>query len=301
MRWPLLVVICGCKFTPPDVQEQAIDAAPEIDAIDGMPPVEPPACLTMPEYTPGPDGRLYRQTMPLDYDTAMEECFADGAHLAVIDSMAENDFLQTFGNDRWIGFDDLTTEGTFRWVTGAPPAFERFEGAEPNNNFGREDCGTLRDDGTWNDTSCEDSHVAICECDPGFAAPPRRACRDELVFSNLEGRRYLLRQGSTFAAAEADCAGIGAHLVTIGDATENADVADLFDAPAWLGYTDAAAEGTFAWTSGAPAGFEAFPASPPNNDATNCVELLDSPDGEWRITACTAQRAYACECDPLPP
>jgi hypothetical protein len=294
-------VVCACKFTPPDPQEEPIDAPPVIDAIDAMEPVEPPACLMMPEYTAGPDGRLYRTTIAVDYDTAIDLCSADGAHLAVIESMAENDHLRAFGNDLWIGFDDLTVEGVFRWVTGTPPGFERFEGNEPNNQSGREDCATLRDDGTWNDTSCEDDHVAICECDPAFAAPAKRACRDEIVFTLFEGRRYLMRQGTTFAAAETDCANIGAHLVTVGDATENDDVADLFNTPMWIGYTDAAAEGTFAWTTGAPAGFEAFPALPPNNDALNCVELLDSPDGEWHITSCDAQRAYACECDPLPP
>jgi hypothetical protein len=254
-----------------------------------------------PAFEPGPDGRRYRVTPGTDYDSAFELCAADGAHLAVIDTQEENDHLRMLGQDLWIGFDDLTVEGTFLWVTGSQSAFEQFMGAEPNNAMMREDCATLRADGTWNDTDCDQNHAAICECDPLYQAPPRRACRDEQPFADLLGRRYLLRAAATWPDAAATCEAIGAHLPAISDATENTNVAGLLAEAMWIGYSDAAVEGTFTWVNGAPVGFDAFGGTPLNDAARNCVGIVEAATDPWDVSICTTPRPYACECDPLPP
>jgi hypothetical protein len=76
--------------------------------------------------------------------------------------------------------------------------------------------------------------------------------------------------------------------VTINDQAENDFVQfgmlgfDGRDRRAWLGFNDAASEGTFAWTSGEPATFTNWNAGEPNDFGGNedYAEMLGS-NGRW--------------------
>src|SRR5437762_1216069 len=115
----LAIALTGCGFSV--AASGSGDNAPDdarADSNKDAPPdqfVQIPACMTNPAYSNGPSGSTghrYRKKNGTHYDGAIDTCAADGAHLVVIDTAAENDFVKGFANtDVWIGYDDLTTEG----------------------------------------------------------------------------------------------------------------------------------------------------------------------------------------------
>lgn len=304
----LAIGLAGCGFSVAatgGVGDSAPDDAAKDAAIDV--PLDQfvviPACMTNGAYTDGPNNHRYRKKTGSHYDGAIDNCAADGAHLAVIETMAENELARTFaGEDVWIGYDDLTTEGIFRWVTGAPTGFVGFTGSEPND-FGTEDCTFLRSsDGTWNDTECGDSRVSLCECEIGYAPPPTPMCRTmSSGYTEIDGRRYYLREGAprTWAAAKADCESIGAHLSVFADLDENDHVDLMFGGESWIGLSDQATEGAWTWVNGSTDAYRRWgTGAPRNGDPTrNCVAVSLS----WQDIDCTSTKEYSCECDPVPP
>ena len=70
-------------------------------------------------------------------------------------------------SEAWIGFSDLTTEGTFEWTIpqkhGTSKKYKNWKQGEPNNFNGIEDCGALASIGIWNDIPCTWKKAYICE------------------------------------------------------------------------------------------------------------------------------------------
>jgi hypothetical protein len=304
-----VIALCGCGFhVSAGGTDQPSDSAQPIDAaIDAAPDafVPLPACMTSPQYANGPGGHRYRKAAPtLNYDDAIDACHADGAHLAVINDLGENQYAMTAaaGDTQWIGFDDLTTEGIFRWITGAS-TYTNWGGSEPNDIGGHEDCAYMTSSGAWNDTDCGDTRGALCECEPGYLAPAApKACR-AMTGANVDvsaGRKYITRtSAATWAAAKADCESIGAYLAVISDLTENDNVDGNFLGDSWIGLSDQATENTFVWVNGSTDAYRQWGNGAPhgNNTGRNCVMV----NVDWQDVDCTSTKQYACECDPLPP
>ncbi len=291
----------GCSFESPRLPASTDDAPP---ADPDAPPDAPyvPACMADATYTANPlTGRRYKiHAQNVNYDAAIDRCAADGAHLAVVDDLVENTYLSDLlANDAWIGFDDLTEEGAYKWITGAP-GYDGFRNPEPNNDS-NEDCAVLRTNGNWHDFGCEAGLHAICECDPSFRPPPTPACRTATSgFFERSGRRVFPGPAATFVAAKAACEAMGAHLLVIGDADENTEMDQMLPLAHWLGYTDLASEGTFRWVNTAPSPYVNWVGGTvPQEDDIDCAVLQDG--GLWSNVDCATTNPYACECDPAPP
>ena len=305
--WPILCVLwLGCGFQIGATGDAgAAGEGPVVDAraLDGLPDAVSvlPTCATDPAYVAAPVGNhRYRVYPNLDYDSGFDRCTQDGAHLAVVNDQAEDTFVSALANaDSWIGYDDLRTEGTFRWVTGSSSAFTQFSANEPNDNNG-EDCVYTRPDGTWNDTACDNLRPAICECDPAFTPKPTPACRLNQAGSvKHRGRVYTIHTTpQTWDDAETDCASTGATIAVIADNDENVDIDGEFPADSWIGYTDAAVEGTFVWVDGTPVGYTQWSIGEPVASATKDCAVVNV---DWFVNSCTATKKYACECNPNPP
>lgn len=298
----------GCRFSGPAATgDDGGDDGPGDAGPDAAPDAAPdatsaPACMTDPSYSNNAGHRYKLQAQSADYDTAIDRCAAEGAHLIVVDSVEESDYLRTLvGSDVWIGLDDLTIENQFRWVTGATSTYRRWVSGEPTNSNSGEDCVYARSDKQWNDTNCGDGKRVVCECDPAYRPPPTPMCRNATSgYDTRRGRRYFAHSTArTWQDAEADCQSIGAHLITINDNDENADLDLRFLGPIWIGATDAVAEGQFVWADGSPSTFQRFGAAVPTNDTLDCTVLQDL--GSWADQSCDATYPYACECDPAPP
>lgn len=113
------------------------------------------------------NGRSYKRfDSPVTWQQAKAGCDSRGAHLATLTTQQENDFVLTqfvLGSTEasqgvWLGGTDEQLEGTWRWITGEPWAFQSWNGGEPNDGGGSG--GTGGEDyliaagvtgGLWND------------------------------------------------------------------------------------------------------------------------------------------------------
>jgi hypothetical protein len=81
------------------------------------------------------------------------------------------------------------------------------------------------------------------------------------VINPANGHGYYLLTEKNWSNSEAEAVGLGGHLVTINDATENSWVTSTFanftgvPRALWIGFNDVAAEGTFVWASGEPVSY----------------------------------------------
>jgi hypothetical protein len=108
------------------------------------------------------------------------------------------------------------------------------------------------------------------------------------VINPTTGHTYYLLAPSTWSDAEAQAVSLGGHLATINNAAEdgwirtNVATADGINGEdGWIGFTDAASEGTFVWTSGEPVTYINWGAGEPNNanGGENAGQLRT--DGRW--------------------
>jgi lectin-like protein/VCBS repeat protein/IPT/TIG domain-containing protein len=107
---------------------------------------------------------------------------------------------------------------------------------------------------------------------------------------------YLVCKAATasWAEASAACTARGGALVTVSNAEENAFLLASGVADAWIGYTDAAVEGTFVWASG-ESSFKSWGMAQPDDAGGNedCASFL--ADGTWNDAPCDGKHGYVCE------
>jgi len=99
---------------------------------------------------------------------AMEKCAEIDSVLAMPKSKEETDFLmQVRPADyrSWIGMNDEEIEGTFKWGDGSKvdAGWTNWDGGEPNSYGNGEDCVQAIENGKWNDISCSEPLVYICQ------------------------------------------------------------------------------------------------------------------------------------------
>lgn len=95
------------------------------------------------------------------------------------------------------------------------------------------------------------------------------------VTNPANGHTYTLLDTATWTSSESEAVTLGGHLVTINSAEENDWVYDTFVpllptgdnifAIIWLGYNDAAQEGTFVWIDTAPTTYTNWVPGQPDN------------------------------------
>jgi cysteine-rich repeat protein len=109
-----------------------------------------------------------------------------------------------------------------------------------------------------------------------------------------------------WAQAKAECESAGGHLATISSAAEGdfiwSNVMDGFyngTGARWIGGTDQAMEGTWAWTTGEPFSYTNWKSGEPNNSggAENCLEYYYNSDN-WNDNSCGTSHVHICEWDP---
>ena len=101
-----------------------------------------------------------------NYSGAQAYCEDQGGYLVKITSYSENTFVRSMISGHiWIGANDISSEGSFKWPDGGSLVFSNWDSGEPNNNKNKEDCGEMYNDGTWNDATCTDTQYFVCEFD----------------------------------------------------------------------------------------------------------------------------------------
>lgn len=107
---------------------------------------------------------LVCDTNQLTYNQAEIFCEKAQGKLVTIESEEENTFLTPFvAVSAYIGFNDLSEEGVFKWLSGKEAVYTNWNEGEPNDSATNEDCGALYTNGKWNDLPCTRATSFICE------------------------------------------------------------------------------------------------------------------------------------------
>ncbi|KAM4844871.1 C-type lectin domain family 10 member A-like [Thomomys bottae] len=101
---------------------------------------------------------------------ADKDCQLENAYLAVVNSLEEQNFIQSHRSkpNTWIGLTDQN--GPWRWSDGTDyqQGFTHWSPQQPDNWYGHglgggEDCVHFTSDGRWNDDVCQRSYSWVCE------------------------------------------------------------------------------------------------------------------------------------------
>lgn len=141
--------------------------------------------------------------------------------------------------------------------------------------------------------------AALLDAGGGVDAPAW-PCLDDVNYVARQGNSHRYRAvtaAASWQAARQACEADGAYLVVIDDNGENGHLATVGTGDRWIGLSDEATEGDFAWVTGAPSDYRNWKGGSPNNSDTNdCVRTKGS--GQWEVRSCSETNAYVCECDP---
>ncbi|MBI5631876.1 MAG: carboxypeptidase regulatory-like domain-containing protein [Nitrospirae bacterium] len=130
-------------------------------------------------------------------------------HLATITSQGENAFVLNtwpelgYSAEVWIGGSDEASEGNWQWLTNEPWAYTYWNGGEPNNADGGENCLDYKYAG-WNDSPCDAQFWYLVEYEPAICTPPPSGmvawwAGDDNAFDRSGAYDGTLMNGSTFA------------------------------------------------------------------------------------------------------
>ncbi|XP_045900937.1 brevican core protein isoform X2 [Micropterus dolomieu] len=92
------------------------------------------------------------------WEAAEQHCRMCGGHLISVMTPEEQDYInEKYREYQWIGLNDRTIEGDFRWSDGNPLLYENWYRGQPDSYFlSGEDCAVMvwHDGGQWSDVPC---------------------------------------------------------------------------------------------------------------------------------------------------
>jgi hypothetical protein len=240
-------------------------------------------------------------TTTTSWSNAEKNCELDGGKLVTFSSSTENTAVfEAYQKSipYWIGLTDEASEGNFIWLDGTTPSFFPWSASSsaPDNtgpSGSPANCVMTQESGEWNDRKCSDFYSSVCEttpvtCQSGYTLVGDRCTK-------------LYTTTATWTNAETKCASDGGTLVSIDSKTVNTALYNAYSTslPFWIGYTDAAVEGTWVWVDGLTSVYNAWSSNSPDNTGpnggpANCAVMLSSP-GEWNDRKCGDSNKYICQ------
>uniref|UniRef100_A0A670Z2Y2 Surfactant protein D n=1 Tax=Pseudonaja textilis TaxID=8673 RepID=A0A670Z2Y2_PSETE len=102
-----------------------------------------------------------------NFDDLRQRCAQAGGQLATPRNAAENDAIQKivllYNKPAFLGITDLKIKGTFKYLNDQPLTYINWVPGEPNNSGGKENCVEIFSNGKWNDKSCGEKRLLVCE------------------------------------------------------------------------------------------------------------------------------------------
>ncbi len=122
-------------------------------------------------------------------------------------------------------------------------------------------------------------------------------------YNPQNGHTYVVTRTANITTTNGFATTLGIPLATINDATEQAwiecNLLPTFS-PLWIGLNDAAAEGTFSWSSGQTSTYTNWASGQPANTAANDYVSISSA-GTWNLSFGTSISTYGLlEYEPAP-
>ena len=102
----------------------------------------------------------YFTNSPSNWTTARSRCAVWGGDLATITNRNEDVLLDLIAgvptSPIWIGYNDIETEGEFKWADGTNSSYTNWEIGQPDNYAGNEQCTEkFYINPKWNDDNCQ--------------------------------------------------------------------------------------------------------------------------------------------------
>jgi hypothetical protein len=125
---------------------------------------------------------------------------------------------------------------------------------------------------------------------------------DDVTYNPATGHYYkVYSDARQWASAKAEAERLGGYLCVISDAAENSFVINTLGAgDVWLGATDSAQEGTWAWVNGETWSYTAWNAGEPNDAAPGGEDWLELKNGGWNDERLNHSQGYVVEWDENP-
>ncbi|CAK6974999.1 LOW QUALITY PROTEIN: brevican core protein [Scomber scombrus] len=130
------------------------------------------------------------------WESAEQHCRMCGGHLISVMTPEEQDYINDkYREYQWIGLNDRTIEGDFRWSDGNPLLYENWYKGQPDSYFlSGEDCAVMvwHDGGHWSDVPCN-YHLSYT-CKKGVSScgqPP------EIPHTKVFGKKRLRYETNT--------------------------------------------------------------------------------------------------------
>jgi len=114
--------------------------------------------------------KRYQRGVMTTWVNSKRICESLGGHLVTIMSPDENSAVTSFGEQLWMGLNDIAQEGHWVWVTGEPVPYTDWASGEPRSS--EHDCARLYH-GDWYSFRCNylgDRCDTMCEWDWEFGA-----------------------------------------------------------------------------------------------------------------------------------
>ena len=235
------------------------------------------------------------------------------------------------GDFRWP--DGSDSEGFSRWRGGEPNGGDREDCVSLRPQEGAwydrrcsDEVAVICEAPCPVEIDADEDGVSMCagDCDDGDPnrAPGRPEVCDDALDNDCDGavdegrectcrgrirgdRRYFFcSDGAPWEAARAACRDRGGDLAVIETPAENdylrREASEVARANWWIGLSDRAEEGTFAWIDGQALEYRNWSGNEPNDwqGSEDCGELI-SGTGLWNDFRCDRRRPFICEGDVL--
>eukprot|EP00523_Entomoneis_sp_CCMP467_P020209 CAMPEP_0168860918 /NCGR_PEP_ID=MMETSP0727-20121128/17640_1 /TAXON_ID=265536 /ORGANISM="Amphiprora sp., Strain CCMP467" /LENGTH=944 /DNA_ID=CAMNT_0008915887 /DNA_START=148 /DNA_END=2978 /DNA_ORIENTATION=+ len=274
-----------------------------------------PAPTPAPVTSPSEPAFVCRTTSANNWEFHRSNAVSKKGHLLTIPDQIMNDYLgDEFANGKyWIGFNDLVTEGQWKWTDGSTSSYINWTGGQPSNSGSSgEDCAEFLGqsaNGRWNDLTCSTNRWAfyqfpmseyqnVCDKFDGCQPGPGNSFSETCGASAPSESTFVCRTTSSknWEDHRSNAVSKNGHLLTISDQAMNDYLDDNFaDGKYWIGYNDLVTEGQWKWTDGSTSSYVNWKSGQPNNSGGNpgedCAEFLgQNENGWWNDLSCSTNR-----------
>jgi len=272
-----------------------------------------PAPTPAPVTSPSEPAFVCRTTSANNWEFHRSNAVSKKGHLLTIPDQIMNDYLgDEFANGKyWIGFNDLVTEGQWKWTDGSTSSYINWTGGQPSNSGSSgEDCAEFLGqsaNGRWNDLTCSTNRWAFYQfpmseyqnvCDEFECLPGPGNSFSETCGASPSEPTFVckIRSANSWSAHSSNAISEGGQLLTINDQAMNDYLLTMFpgNGKYWIGYNDIDNEGQFVWDDGSTSSYINWTDGQPSNSGSSgedCVEFLGpGGSGKWNDLTCSTGR-----------
>ncbi|KAM3593597.1 uncharacterized protein V6R79_016732 [Siganus canaliculatus] len=283
-----------------------------------MEPTPDPTGGCAPEWAPF-HGKCYKFVTGSEsktWEDARTYCVNQGGNLISITDEKEQLFLTTqlngYGEDLWIGMNDINWEMHFVWTDGKGIQYTNWAKGHPSSNhdqrysFSEEvyDCVIIaasnpKKVGFWKVEDCHSKHGFICKrnSDPQIVVPQTTV--SPKAFHKLGNDSYkVVTQKMKWDEARRQCQADDADLVSILNSGSLAYISlqmYKYNEPMWIGLNSNVTGGRFKWVDNWQLSFSKWGPDEPK-DNYGCVYI--DVDRKWKTAPCTNTYYSICKRSP---